>query len=260
MEPLSYDRYYAETVAQTAGIAEVLRSADAALPVPTCPGWTLAKLARHVGRVHRWATASVTRRATDAVDPRSVDDAVPPGDTEGLVEWLTAGAEGVVAAIRAAGPETRVWTWADDRSAGFWARRMAHETLVHRADASLAVGGGFDAAPDLAADGICELLSLIASPEAGRRMPGFAELAGDGQVLHLHASEPRLCGAGEWLVRRTPDGVVWEHGHDKGDVAVRGPAADLLLVLYRRLPVHESRVEVLGDHELFDHWIAHSAL
>jgi hypothetical protein len=30
--------------------------------------------------------------------------------------------------------------------------------------------------------------------------------------------------------------VVWEHGHGKADVAVRGTAADLLLMLYRRPP------------------------
>jgi uncharacterized protein (TIGR03083 family) len=260
MMPLSYDRYYAEIMTQTAGIAEVVRSADRALPVPTCPEWTLEKLARHVGRVHRWATASVTRRATEPVDPRGLDDAVPPEDTEGLVSWLTTGAERVVEAVREVGPQTPVWAWADDQSAGFWARRMAHESLVHHADASLAVGGGLDPAPELAADGISELLDLVASPKVRRRIPDLAELAGDGQILHLHATEPRLLTAGEWLVRRTPDGVVWEHGHDKGDVAVRGPAADLLLVLYRRLPVAESRVEILGERELFDHWLARTAL
>ncbi|MDX6428201.1 MAG: hypothetical protein QOE54_567 [Streptosporangiaceae bacterium] len=257
MLPLSYDRYYAETEAQTAGIVEVLRSADPALPVPTCPGWTLTKLIRHVGRVHRWAAASVTRRATEYVDPKGLDDAVPPEDTEGLAAWLTAGAERVVQAIREAGPEARVWTWADEQSAGFWARRVAHETLVHRADASLAVDGDFEPAPEVAADGISELLGLIASPKVGERRTAFAELTGDGQTLHLHATERRLGAAGEWQVCRTPDGVVWEHGHAKGDVAVRGPAADLLLVLYRRLPA--SKVEVLGDERLLDHWLAHTA-
>jgi uncharacterized protein (TIGR03083 family) len=236
-----------------------VRSADPAAPVPSCPGWTLTKLVAHVGRVHRWAGANVTSRATESVDLHGVEDTVPPEDLEGLLAWLITGAEGVVRALREAGPETRVWTWGDEQSAGFWARRMTHETLVHRADAYLAVGADFGLAPELAADGISELLSFIESPKAGERRPAFKELKGDGETLHFHATDDGLGEAGEWLVRRTPDGVAWEHGHGKGDVAVRGPATDLLLVIYRRLPPAGSRVEVLGDEKLLDHWLAHSA-
>jgi predicted lipid carrier protein YhbT len=38
--------------------------------------------------------------------------------------------------------------------------------------------------------------------------------------------------------------------HAKGDAAVRGPASDLLLVVYGRKPT--DAVEVLGDASLFD--------
>jgi uncharacterized protein (TIGR03083 family) len=259
MTSLSYDRYYAEIEAETAKIVEAVRSADPAAPVPSCPGWTLRKLVNHVGRVHRWAGASVARRATESLDTRSLDDAVPPEDHEERLAWLTAGAEGVVRALREAGPETRVWTWGDEQSAGFWARRMTHETLVHRADACLAVGAGFDPAPELAADAVSELLSFIESPKVGEMRPAFKELKGNGETLHFHATDGGLGEAGEWSVRRTPGGAVWEHGHGKGDVALRGPAVDLLLVIYRRLPPASARVEVHGDEKLLDHWLTHSA-
>ncbi|HEU4396618.1 MAG TPA: maleylpyruvate isomerase N-terminal domain-containing protein [Actinomycetota bacterium] len=74
-----------------------------------------------------------------------------------------------------------------------------------------------------------------------------------------HAADLGLGPAGEWLVRRTPSGVVWEHGHGRADVAVRGRALDLLLVLNRRAVPDGSRVEVLGDERLFAHWLEHSA-
>jgi uncharacterized protein (TIGR03083 family) len=260
MARLSYDRYYAEIEAEAARIAEMARGADLAAPVPTCPGWTLTKLLTHVGRTHRWAGAAVAGRATEAVDPRGLDDGVPPEDLEGRLAWLTGGAARVVQVIREAGPETRVWSWVDEQSAGFWARRMAHETLVHRADACLALGADFAPAPELAADGVSELLDLIASTKARERKPAFGELAGDGQTLHFHATDAGLGETGEWLVRLTPGGVVWEHGHGKGEVAVRGTATDLLLVIYRRLPPATPGIEVLGDRRLFDHWLAHAAL
>jgi hypothetical protein len=68
-----------------------------------------------------------------------------------------------------------------------------------------------------------------------------------------------LGAAGEWLLWRRPDTVHWEHGHAKADVAVRGNARDLLLLLNRRLPLADSGCEVLGDKGLFEQWLANSA-
>ena len=73
-------------------------------------------------------------------------------------------------------------------------------------------------------------------------------------MLHLHATDDGLGPAGEWLVRGTGGGIAWEHGHAKGDVAVRGPAADLVLALMRRRP--SDSVETIGDAALWEHWLA----
>ena len=64
---------------------------------------------------------------------------VPAGAT-GRRRWLLAGARRLGDAVREAGAQTGVWTWADDRTAGFWLRRITHDTLVHCLDAELAVG------------------------------------------------------------------------------------------------------------------------
>jgi hypothetical protein len=72
--------------------------------------------------------------------------------------------------------------------------------------------------------------------------------------LHFHATDDGLRDAGEWLIRRTPDGPLREHGHGKADVAVRAAAAGLLLVLTGRIDAGNAKIEVSGDHALFEHW------
>jgi hypothetical protein len=96
---------------------------------------------------------------------------------------------------------------------------------------------------------------MICSPKALEYRPELAELRGDGQLLHLHSTDEGLGEAGEWIVRRTPSGPVWEHGHAKGDVAVRGPVVSLLLVLLRRVPPTDAQVQVLGDPKVLRYWL-----
>jgi hypothetical protein len=60
------------------------------------------------------------------------------------------------------------------------------------------------------------------------------------------------------MVTRTPSGVTVARGHGKADVAVRGPAASLLLILTRRLPPTDPAVEVLGERTLLTHWLQHT--
>jgi uncharacterized protein (TIGR03083 family) len=257
---LGHDRYHAELEAETARLARAVAGADPARPVPTCPGWTLAQLAAHVGAGQRWAATIVERRATTPVPNAAAGDLEAPRDPDGRTAWLLAGARRLGDAVRDAGAEAAVWTWSADRTAGFWLRKLAHDTLVHRLDAELAIGRDLEVAADLAADGVSDLLASIhtLSP-ADSADPQFAGLLGDGETLHFHATDPGLGAAGEWLVRRTPVVVAWEHRHGEADVAVSGPALDLLLVLNRRAAPGDTAVEVAGDGRLLAHWLSHSA-
>ena len=241
------DRFYIELRACTAELAEIT-DGDLDRPVPTCPGWTFRQLVTHLGRGHRWAAQIVATRATAPVPTREVADGKLPEDPARHGPWLNAGADLVIEAVTAAGSDL-VWTMTGMRPASFWARRRAHEAAVHLADAQLAAGRSVDLAPDLAADGVDEWLGLVA---AG------TELRGDGQSLHFHATDAGLAGTGEWLVTRTPSGVTVQRSHGKADVAVRGPAADLLLVLTRRLPPSAPAVEILGEQALLTHWLQHT--
>jgi uncharacterized protein (TIGR03083 family) len=258
MPQLSPDRYFAETEASTAGLAEILAEHDLSLPIPTCPEWTLRQLVTHVGRAHRWA-AEITRTRSDKFIPfREVPDGKLPDGSAEQRAWLLAGAARIVGAVREAGSDL-VWTFTGPAPAGFWIRRMAHETLVHRADAQLAAGA--EPEPDIdaevAADAIDEWLTLLSAGIGGaneRSAPLPASAA-----LHIHATDDGLDGHGEWMIRRDAGGLTVELGHGKADAALTGPAAGLLLVLMRRRPASDPAVTVYGDSAVVDGWLARTA-
>jgi uncharacterized protein (TIGR03083 family) len=247
------DRFYAELRACTAELARII-DGDLERPVPTCPGWTFRQLATHVGRGHRWAAQIVTTRATAPISTREVADGKLPEDPGRHADWLNEGAGRVIEAVTAADGAV-VWTMTGMRPAGFWARRRAHEAAVHLADAQLAAGREVDLAPEAAADAVDEWLALVAD---GADPARAQELGGDGQTLHFHATDTGLSDTGEWLVTRTRSGVTVARGHAKADVAVRGPAASLLLVLTRRRSPADTAIDVFGEQDLLTHWLQHT--
>lgn len=238
---------------ETALLCDVADRGDLDATVTTCPDWTLTKLLVHVGRAHRWSAQMVRDRATEALPFDRVPDARPERTATGLRTWLVDGAAQLHGLLAETGSDAPVWTFAGPGTSGFWARRMAHETLVHRVDAQMTVGGprGITAAaPELHADGLSEGLDLLTA------VSDRAALAGRGEVLHVHATDGDLGEAGEWLVTRGEQGASWTHGHGRGDVAVRGPVHLVQAVMLRRLSADDERVEVLGERSVLDDWLA----
>ena len=207
---------------------------DADAQVPSCPEWTLRDLAKHVGGVQGFWT-HVLAEGTGRPKPAFDDE---PGPSAGL--WLVQIGGFLVNELKAASADTKVWTWNPaDQSAAFAARRMAHETAVHRFDAQMAIGKPEPIEPALAADGIEEIFVMVdAWPESGR---------GEGQTLHLHSAE-----GDEWLIAMNPDGLDIKREHAKGDLALRGAVSDLELLLYDRPPIGD--VERFGDESVLDAW------
>jgi uncharacterized protein (TIGR03083 family) len=231
--------------------ADLVAAGDPAAPVPTCPGWTVQQLFRHVGRGVRWSAQMVSDQATEALDPRAVSDGKPPTDPAGASDWLMAGANRLLTAVDETGPDVPVWTFNGPRPAAWWIRRRLHEVVVHRADAAIAVGADFELDPALAADAISEWLELVVPLSAADAPPLAA-----GQSIHLHAHDEGLGEAGEWLISAAADGgLSWSHGHSKGSVAVRGAVTDLLLTITRRRAVAEADVEVIGDASVLQTWL-----
>jgi uncharacterized protein (TIGR03083 family) len=249
---LDYESYCERTGAEIAAMSAVIAGADPDAPVPTCPEWTVARLVKHTGIVHRWVTEIVSSRAAERVDVRNVDVGLPASE-ESYPRWLADGAAPLVLELRSAGPDAAVWSWGADHRASWWARRMLHETTVHRADAEFAVGAEPSFDPGVAADGIDEFLTnLTAVP---RRREHLASLPA-GESLHLHATD----SDGEWLIKFADGTVTWSRGHEKATAAVRGPVGLLLLFTYGRVRSADSRLAAFGDAALLDAWQEKTAL
>ncbi|GGS81706.1 maleylpyruvate isomerase family mycothiol-dependent enzyme [Streptomyces cinerochromogenes] len=260
--PLPYDTYREAIERETRRFAEVVRGADPARAVPACPDWALADLTRHVGSLQRWFCALLTRRVQEPPRSREVELGMPE-DVRELADWVAAGVPEVAAVLRDTDPGAAMWAWGEDQHARFWARRMLHETLVHRVDAERAVGGEPDVDPVLAADGVDEF--LVNLPYAGIFAPGVTKLRGDGETLAFRCTGGDGASGGQWRVRLDPDGfrllprTSGDTASEPDTVAVHGPAEDLLLLLYGRRSYQEPVFDVSGDVTVLDRWFAHTA-
>lgn len=257
-----------------AALAGAARRAGMDAPIPSCPGWTMDVLLTHLTGIYAHRIAIVGKRATENIVTSYDDLDLPPAYREwfdrefdegdkaqekrdfptppGLVDLFERTAARLEETLRAAGPDQPAWTWwPDDQTAGFWLRRMTHETAVHRWDAQLALGAEATTAiepPDLARDGCDEVFDVMMPSQRTWAEMGEATPArpGGGESYHFHQTD----GAGEWLVRFGADGPVVTREHARADVAVRGTGSDLLLFLWHRVPA--DRFEVFGDRALLD--------
>lgn len=193
-------------------------------PVPACPGWDVADLVFHLGAVHSFWAAVVEQ---PGAGPAEIGEVERPAEAT-LVAWARAAGDRLERALAVATPSTTIWTWAAQKDVDFVRRRMAHETAIHCWDAQGAGGAARPIDAGLAADGVDEFVSFFLPP------PAEASEAGAGSV-HLHCTDVE----GEWLV--AADGTL-SVGHAKGDAAIRGPASDMLLALWRRVPLGDLQV------------------
>jgi uncharacterized protein (TIGR03083 family) len=254
MTGLPHDRFCDELVAQTGLLREVVAGADLSATVPTAPDWTLADLLRHVGGNLR-AVEQAVRTGIPVTEPeRQVPGHAGPGgdDPAALDAWLAPAAEAAAATLRSAGPDAEAQLWHIRWPTAAWARRAAHDLVVHRADAAGTVGAAYPVDADLAVDAVDEFLDLLSGPAAASDGAGDP---GPGGTVHLHATDAGPGLAAEWLVDPDPPGFRWRHAHERATVAVRAPLADLLRVVTRRLPPDSEGVEVLGDRAVLDAWL-----
>jgi uncharacterized protein (TIGR03083 family) len=262
MALLGHDRYCDEVITQSNLLRDLVRGADLSLTVPTCPDWSLAELVAHIGGNLRSVETAVRTGTPVTAPDKQVPGLAGPGDDDpaALDAWLAEAAARFADTLRQAGPDGEAQVWTVQAPTAFWARRAAHDLVIHRADAAVTLRAGYTVAPELAADAVDELLELISDPEVAASSPRLAELRGPGTRIHLHATDADPELAAEWLIELGQDGFSWRRGHEPATVTLRGPLVDVLLVFYRRLPADSERVEVLGDPGLLDFWLERVSL
>jgi len=209
-------------------------------PVPSCPGWTVRTVVKHLGLVHEWS-AGLLR---DYPAERPPFPSAPEGmGTAELAEWADARRQALLDAVSQSDGAREVWAFGAMRPAAFWWRRQAVETAIHAWDGSAAAGAAWEIPADAAMAGIEEAMEW----NLGRLFAAAPPAWGDGRTVHLHRTD----GEGEWLLTIGSPPTV-EHGHAKGDLAVRGPASQLLLWMWGR----PATVELFGDSALAEAWAA----
>lgn len=208
-----------------------------------CDDWPVRELAAHMGFV--WTIAATNVAAATDTPTRPGPEATAP-DGDAIVDWLRDRRDALLTTLAGAEAGDPAWGFAGDLTAGFWQRRMAHETTVHRWDAQHGTGTGVDPiASDVARDGIDEYTVVGLRHSSSKPTRDYPT-----ESLHLHRTD----GDGEWMFVGDGDGgVTVTHEHAKGDAAVRGTAADLLLWIWGR-PAGD--LELFGDPEVAARWQA----
>lgn len=194
--------------------------------VPSCPEWSVRDLAHHIGEVQwYWGQNVLAKNA----ETRSGGKLTALPDDTDLYAWLGWCTYTLLGALRDAGPDAPCWAWwPAPRTAGAVGRHQAQEVAVHRWDAegAAAIPSSRPLASALATDGVPEFIQVMV-----------------GEDLHALRGTVRLTATdtGEsWDVVGDADGA----GPDRAS-ELRATASDLVLMLYRRLPVPDA--DVVGD-------------
>ncbi|GAA2692744.1 MULTISPECIES: maleylpyruvate isomerase N-terminal domain-containing protein [Actinosynnema] len=213
----------------------LIAATDLTSPVPTCPGWTVEALARHVARTHAWSIRAALTPPDTTSPPRPEEG---PEDWSELLDWWDERFTELLRVLTTEDPSRPSWTFIGPGAVSFWARRQTHETAVHRLDAEHASHAalGTDVPvllfpPDLAADGVDEYLTTMLTRQ---HLTKPNELSGRAV---LHAAD----ASRSWLLRLTP-GEAPEVGPLEGsavdeDVTAAGTADSLYRLVWAR-PSH----------------------
>lgn len=216
--------------------------------VPSLEDWDVERVVRHVGKIHEWVLGMLRLEPGQGMADAPAPVGLPKGPD--CLPAYRAVADELIAHLEGDDPARPCLNFAGAGDVAWWMRRQAQEVSVHRVDAMDAVQAAGGPAPepisaDAAADGIDEWARFFLAVRWGQRFGELPEgLA--GHTVHIHGTDdPAPSDGAEWLLRFGADGIAVEATHAKGDVALRGPANDLLLALWRRRPL--GTLDVVGD-------------
>lgn len=230
----------------TAFRAVIAAAPSLGVPVPSCPDWTLADLAQHIGDGrHRWATTVAAGPADAPPDPSTWGTSDAPEDREELLAWLTEATVHLLDALREAGPDAACWTWwggsQAPQTAGAVARHQLQELAVHTYDAQLAVGDAQPLPAEVALDGVDEFLTTcVAWSSPWPNEPAIVDY--------------RTTEGPSWRLHLTPEGARVDQLPAAAGVTAEGSASELVLTFYDRNPLEALKLD--GDRRILDQLIA----
>jgi uncharacterized protein (TIGR03083 family) len=258
-EPFKPDKaFYIDAVRTNSAL--LIRAAHMGLtePVLTCPGWYVATLVAHIGKVQRFWALQINERVRERqpLPPFAFDscpglyswlDSAERGNSDlenippRLIEWSEAATLQLLDAFENIEPDEAVWHWSGDNRAAAHFRNQAFEAVVHRWDVEKAHEATTPIDRALAEDGIDQHFE-VQVPFA--RSLG-ASRTGTGETYKINQTD----GHRKWLVRFAGDElqVLEEEKESAPDVTVSGPAEDLFLWLWGR--ISPDRLESTGDQE-----------
>lgn len=212
--------HLAELVVVQDAFWATISDVDPATPVRWCGDWRVRDLVEHLARVHHWAAAKArsTREEPLGAGPFVLDDLYRECAAELRSTLVELGPDAIGSTLLGPGP------------ASFWRRRQLHETLVHLWDLRTAGGLGLDARPEVWADTVDEVVTVMQPRQVRRgRMPRLPS------AIELAASDVDRT----WRLDTADDGPAV--------VQVRAPASVLALMLWGRSAPDDAEVEVSGD-------------
>jgi uncharacterized protein (TIGR03083 family) len=245
--------YLADLRRESARFHACLAHADPGAPVPSCPGWTAADLLWHLTEVQSFWGNIVSGRlqepdAAEVLKPADID-------YQGLLSAFQSASRALEQTLAATPDETRVWTWADDQTAGFVRRRQAHEALIHRLDAELTTDQVTGLDPALATDGIDEALTVMYGGYPA--WATFTPVEGTGRIVAVDTGVSWDLGLGRFSGTSPGSGRTYddptvqvsaEPSSSEPAFTVSGTAGELDIWLWKRPSPTEPTVT--GDHDV----------
>ena len=233
---------------------ECLSGVDPTASVPTCPDWNAADLVWHLTEV-QWFWAAIVRDRLSSPEGAKASIPTRPSDHLELLRLCAQASSNLGAELADLAADTPMWTWSDDRTAGFILRRQAHEALIHRLDAEVVGGRSTAIDAHLAADGVDEALRVMyaESPEWGAFMP--SDLV--GTVTATDVGRSWGISLGRFVGTSPESGTAHDEEvlqvsepTDDGCFDVRGTAASLDTWLWNRPTMKQ--IDFGGDRAALD--------
>jgi hypothetical protein len=156
------------------------------------------------------------------------------------------GFEAITKALEINRPERPTWSFHHcDLSVDFWFRRMAHETVIHRIDAELAVGSVTPIDEALALDGVDEVLDFLPLLGSWPEVPNI-----DFGIVSIVASTKN--GYKVWDLNFTNEAAsvcAASQSNTAARLVISGDAEAMDLYLWGRINSSDSRISITGEGE-----------